>query len=142
MSLFSGIFCTVTLPFSLCMESTSYAFPFRMVFFYLVTTGWIFGINQLMRELNQNSFSSINQPAGSQQLRVQDPVLVRRCGTVGRTAHHGQERGIGNGNRDRGGDEREDVDRNENKGRGGARTEERTETRIEIRVKGRENLGT
>ena len=25
----------------LCMESTSYVFPFRMVFFYLVTTDWI-----------------------------------------------------------------------------------------------------
>ena len=31
----------VFLPFSLCMEST-YVFPLRMVFFYLVTTGWIF----------------------------------------------------------------------------------------------------
>ena len=29
----------VSLPLSLCMESTSYVFPFRMVFFYLVTTG-------------------------------------------------------------------------------------------------------
>ena len=34
----------VTLPFSLCLESTSYVFPFRMVSFYLliVTAGWIF----------------------------------------------------------------------------------------------------
>ena len=40
MFLFSSIF--VQLPFSLCMESgTSYVFLFRIVFFYLVTTGWI-----------------------------------------------------------------------------------------------------
>ena len=30
---------TVLLPFSLCMESTSYLFPYLMAFFYLVTTG-------------------------------------------------------------------------------------------------------
>ena len=29
------------LPFSLCMESTSYVLSFRILFFYLVTTGWI-----------------------------------------------------------------------------------------------------
>ena len=42
MSLFPRIF--VPLSFSLCMESTSYVFPFQMVFFYLETTGWIFDI--------------------------------------------------------------------------------------------------
>ena len=46
---FPSIF--VPFPFSLCMESTSYVFPFRMVFFYLVTTGWIFDIT-LMWEFN------------------------------------------------------------------------------------------
>ena len=44
MSLFPSIFCT-ELPFSNCMESTSYVLSFRMVFFYLVTTGWIFYIS-------------------------------------------------------------------------------------------------
>ena len=39
LSLFPSIF--VPLTFSLCMESTSYVLSFRMVFFYLVTTGWI-----------------------------------------------------------------------------------------------------
>ena len=39
MLLFPSIF--FPLPFSLCMESTPYVFPFRMVFFYLTTTGWI-----------------------------------------------------------------------------------------------------
>ena len=36
----------VPLPFSLlCMESTSYVLSFRMAFFYLVTTGWIFYVS-------------------------------------------------------------------------------------------------
>ena len=37
------------LPFALCMESTSYVFPFRMVFFYLVTTGSIFFTSAYVR---------------------------------------------------------------------------------------------
>ena len=55
MSLFPSNF--VPLPFSLCMESTSYVFPFRMVFFYLVTTGWIFYIS-LLRDNSINSTHS------------------------------------------------------------------------------------
>ena len=43
MSLFPSIFCTISV-FS-CMESTSYVLSFRMVFFYLVTMGWIFDIS-------------------------------------------------------------------------------------------------
>ena len=43
---------------SLCMESASYVLSFRMVFFYLVTTGWIFDIS-----LCDNSISSIKQPS-------------------------------------------------------------------------------
>ena len=39
-SLFPSV-CFVPLPFSLCMESTSYVFPFRMLLFYLGTTDWI-----------------------------------------------------------------------------------------------------
>ena len=45
-------FCFVPLPFSLCMESTSYVFSFQMVFFYLVTTGWIFGISLCENSIN------------------------------------------------------------------------------------------
>ena len=48
------------LPFSLCIESTSYGLSFRMVCFYLVTTGWIFDIR-----LCENSIKvslSINTP--------------------------------------------------------------------------------
>ena len=53
MSLFPSIF--VPLTFSLCMESKSYVFSFRMVFFYLVTTGWIFDFSLLCENsINQN----------------------------------------------------------------------------------------
>ena len=55
MSLFPSVF--VPLPFSLCMESTSYVFPYRLVFFYLVTTDWILGISFCDSSINQ----SINQ---------------------------------------------------------------------------------
>ena len=42
---FSECFCTIITVFSLyCMESMSHGFPFRMVFSYLVTTGWSFDI--------------------------------------------------------------------------------------------------
>ena len=44
---FPSIF--VPLSFFLCMESTWYVAPFRMVFFYLVTTGWIFDISLYVR---------------------------------------------------------------------------------------------
>ena len=43
--------------FSLFGEYVVYVFPYRMVFFYLVTTGWIFDIS-----LYENSFNeSINR---------------------------------------------------------------------------------
>ena len=48
MSFFPSIF--VPYPFSLCTESTSYVFSFRMVFFYLVTMGWIFDISFYVRK--------------------------------------------------------------------------------------------
>ena len=41
-------------PLSLCMESTSYVISFRMVCFYLVTTGWIFDINLCENSINQS----------------------------------------------------------------------------------------
>ena len=44
------------LPFSLCMESTPYVFPFRMVFFCLTTTGWIVYFN-----LCENSIILLNR---------------------------------------------------------------------------------
>ena len=43
MSLFPSIF--EPLPFSVCMESKSDVVPLRMVFFYLVTTSWIFDMS-------------------------------------------------------------------------------------------------
>ena len=39
----------VPLPVFLCMESTPYVFSFRMVFFYLMTTGWIIDISLLCK---------------------------------------------------------------------------------------------
>ena len=49
---FSDYFCTITV-FSLY----GYVFSFRMVFFYLVTTGWVFDISLCENSINQ----SINQ---------------------------------------------------------------------------------
>ena len=49
MSLFRVFF--VLLPLSLSVESTSYVPSFRMVFFYLVITGWILDIG-----LDEKSF--------------------------------------------------------------------------------------
>ena len=44
----------VPLHFSISsVESTSYVFSFRMAFFYLVTTGWLFYISLFRREFNQ-----------------------------------------------------------------------------------------
>ena len=48
----------VLFPLSLCMESTSYVLSFRMVFVYLVTTGWILDISLLCEnsiEFHSNS---------------------------------------------------------------------------------------
>ena len=51
MSLFQSFFF-VPCPLSLCMESTSYVLSFLMVFFYLVTTGWIFDISLCENSIN------------------------------------------------------------------------------------------
>ena len=47
------LICTIPL-FSLYKESTSNVLSFRMVFFYLVTTGWIFNIS-LCENINQSN---------------------------------------------------------------------------------------
>ena len=56
MSLFPCVFGT-KVPFSRCMESASCVFSFRIVFFYLVTTGWIFDI--ISCENSKNSIRAI-----------------------------------------------------------------------------------
>ena len=56
MSLFRSIF--VPLPFSLCMESTSYVFSFRVVFIYLVTTGWIFNLSLCENLIKKNQIAT------------------------------------------------------------------------------------
>ena len=53
MSLFPRFFF-VQFPLSLCMESTSYVLSFRMVFFYIVITGWMFDISLCENSVNQS----------------------------------------------------------------------------------------
>ena len=52
---FFRFFCLFFVPFplSLCMEGTSYVLSFLMVFFYLVTTGWIFDTSLCENSVNQ-----------------------------------------------------------------------------------------
>ena len=45
----------IMVPLSLCMESTSYVLYFRMVFFYRVTTDWIFDISLFCENLINQS---------------------------------------------------------------------------------------
>ena len=40
-----------------CMESTAYVISFRIVFFYLVATGWIFDISLLCENSINQSFN-------------------------------------------------------------------------------------
>ena len=58
MSIFPSIVCTI----AVFMESTSYVFAFRMVFFYLVTKGWIFDIslreNSTKQSIDREEFGS------------------------------------------------------------------------------------
>ena len=49
-----SLFPSTSFPLSLCMESTSYVLSFQMVFFYLVTTGWIFYISLCENSINQS----------------------------------------------------------------------------------------
>ena len=55
------------------MESTSYVFPFRVVFFYVVTTGWIFEISLCENPINQSSDKPLLKPTGIQN---RDKVLA------------------------------------------------------------------
>ena len=85
MPLFTEYFCTTTV-FIFFVESTSYVFSFWMMFFYLVTTGWIFYINQLMEESNQpinqsllllyyNRLDPFNDWGGGRGCNIFVPVL-------------------------------------------------------------------
>ena len=44
------------------METTSYVFSFLVVFFYLVTTGWIFFTAYLCENSINQSINNINEP--------------------------------------------------------------------------------
>ena len=52
----------VPLPFSLRMENTPYVLSFRMVFFYLVTTGWIIDITLCKNSYIKNSITVVFSP--------------------------------------------------------------------------------
>ena len=56
----------VPLPFSLCMESTSHVFPFRIVFFYLVATSWIFDISLCENSINHSINRAIQSSRASE----------------------------------------------------------------------------
>ena len=49
----------VPLPFSLCMESTSYVLSSRLVFSYLVTRGWNFDISLICENLINQSMMAV-----------------------------------------------------------------------------------
>ena len=48
----------VPFPLSLCMESTSYVLSFMSVFFYLVTTSWIFDVTLCENSIIQSNVGS------------------------------------------------------------------------------------
>ena len=50
--------CFVPFPLSLCMRSTPYVLSFRMMFFYLVTTSWIFDISLCENSINHQSMTA------------------------------------------------------------------------------------
>ena len=63
----------VPFPLSLCMESTSYVLSFRMVFFvffYLVTTGWIFDISLCHNSINSIKIKCFGE-GGLQKVQTQ-----------------------------------------------------------------------
>ena len=61
----------VPYPLSLCIESTSNVLSFRMVFFYLVTTGWIFDIGLCEISIkNQSSLIFKHFPSNSAKCKL------------------------------------------------------------------------
>ena len=73
MPLFPNMFCTIAV--SLCTESTPYVISFRMVFSYLVTTGWIFYIS-LLCENSINKKKSQEIPYGTNLVRPSFSTLT------------------------------------------------------------------
>ena len=83
---FPSIFCTIAVFF--CMESsTSYVLSFRVVFFYLVTTGWTFDISLCENSISQSDQSSclviISIPtAGGRSLGFSRGLSLNHCPAV------------------------------------------------------------
>ena len=74
----------VSFPLSLCMESTSNVISFRMVFFYLVITGWIFDISLCENSVDQSNQSTSvrtghahNSTTTQQQQQHSEGLLLR-----------------------------------------------------------------
>ena len=86
MSYFPSIF--VPLPFSLCLGSTAYVFPFRVMFFYLVTRGWIIDITLGENLTNQSNNQSTWNSTSCQQKKELDsthPPTVQSSAPPGPT---------------------------------------------------------
>ena len=65
------------------MESTSYAFPFRIVFFYLVATGWILASSACVIILSNKkniSFGIAGRPGSSEVPR--NPLTRRDVSSI------------------------------------------------------------
>ena len=69
----------VLFPLSLGMESTSYVLSFRMVFFCLVTTGWIFDISLCENSINQSNLTYDSADGSQHAIRGYQSHLLQRC---------------------------------------------------------------
>ena len=60
------------------MENTSSVISFQMVFFYLVTTGWIFEIISLRENsINQSIRAVVGEPAAGIYIYIQRKIMTR-----------------------------------------------------------------
>ena len=58
------------------MESTSYVLSFQMVFFYLVATGWIFGISLGESSIDQSINQSFKESRSAAQSNFAPNALI------------------------------------------------------------------
>ena len=74
-------------PLSLCMESTSYVISFRMVFFYLVATGWIFDISLGENSTDQSTNQSFKESRSAAQSNYAPNALIVAVVVVAVVSH-------------------------------------------------------
>ena len=60
----------------LCMESTSYGFPLRIAFFYLVTTGWVFFTSAYVRETHAYTVHLYSSPCGGTIIKTRNTMSL------------------------------------------------------------------